>query len=242
MASAHEAEQIIRSLNGDIKINDFDRILIEYNDDGLTKADLEAICQPAPKEQTGGSNFRTIVVANRRVHIQSGNFSFDFQHNIFDPEGSIMRPIWVSPTEIIPNSMTCITLYLHDQGSKEEVESLRKIIHSQFEKLHDASLVFLKDIKWMRIEFLDGADMVHRSKVLQTKNVGKHGVCIDVTDGEQRTESQVYHITDYSVDRSATHVTLAFPLTNEFTSRVDNIGAMQLLNFVPLRTSPLTVG
>ncbi|KAL9573319.1 hypothetical protein ACKAV7_003004 [Fusarium commune] len=193
MASAHEAEQIIRSLNGDIKIYDFDRILIEYNDDGLTKADLEAICQPVPKEQTGGSNFRTIVVANRRVHIQSENFSFDFQHNIFDPEDSIMRPIWVSPTEIIPNNMTCITLYLHDQGNKEEVESLKKITHSQFEKLHDASLVFLKDIKWMRIEFLDSADMVHRSKVLQKKNVGKHGVCIDVTDGKQRTESQVYH-------------------------------------------------
>ncbi|KAI7767252.1 hypothetical protein LZL87_009654 [Fusarium oxysporum] len=185
MASAHEAEQIIRSLNGDIKpftkapattetpktefrIYDFDRILIEYNDDGLTKADLEAICQPVPKEQTGGSNFRTIVVANRKVHIQAGNFPFDFQHNIFDPEDSIMRPIWISPTEIIPN-MTRFTLYLHDQGSKEEVESLRKIIRSQFEKLHDASLVFLKDIKWMRIEFLDGADMVHRSKVLQKK-------------------------------------------------------------------------
>ncbi|KAH7178293.1 hypothetical protein DER46DRAFT_621964 [Fusarium sp. MPI-SDFR-AT-0072] len=236
MASAHEAEQIIRSLNGDIKpftkapattetpktefrIYDFDRILIEYNDDGLTKADLEAICQPVPKEQTGGSNFRTIVVANRRVHIQSENFSFDFQHNIFDPEDSIMRPIWVSPTEIIPNNMTCITLYLHDQGSKEEVESLKKITHSQFEKLHDASLVFLKDIKWMRIEFLDSADMVHRSKVLQKKNVGKHGVCIDVTDGKQRTESQVYH----------------------FASRVDNIGAMQLFNFIPLRAPPLAV-
>ncbi|KAF4495856.1 hypothetical protein FAGAP_7989 [Fusarium agapanthi] len=278
MASAQEAEEIIRSLNGDIKlgkhiehsakrllpeilryansrsftkvlaaseipaitfrIHECDRIVIEYNDDGLTKADLEAICQPVSEEQTGEYNFRRIVVANRKVHIQSGNFSFDFQHNILDPEDSIMRPVWVSPTEILPN-MTRITLYLHDQGSKEEVENLREIIRSQFDMLHDATLVFLKDIKWMRIEFLDGAGLVIRSKVLQKKNVGKHGVCIDITDADQRTEGQVYHVTDYSVDSSATYVTLAFPLTDDFTPRVDSVGAMQLFNLVPLCASPL---
>ncbi|KAG5750588.1 hypothetical protein H9Q70_006768 [Fusarium xylarioides] len=279
MASAQEAEQIIRSLNGDIKLGkhiehsakkllhevlryansrsftkvlaasetpaiafriyDCDRIVIEYNDDGLTKADLETICQPVSKKQTCKSNFRTIVIANKKVRIQSGNFSFDFQHNILDPEDSVMRPVWVSPTEIIPNNMTRITLYLHDQGSKEEVENLRKIIHSQFEKLHDVSFVFLKDIKWMRIEFLDGAGFVTRSKVLQKRNVGKHGADIEVTDADQRTKGQIYHVTDYYVDNSATYVTLAFPLTDEFTPQVDGDEAIQLFNFVPLCASPL---
>ncbi|KAF5532469.1 hypothetical protein FMEXI_12426 [Fusarium mexicanum] len=276
---AQEAEEIIRSLNGDIKLgkhveysakrllseiiryansrsftkvlaaseipaitfrmHDCDRIVIEYNDDGLTKADLEAICQPVTEEKTGEYNFRTIVIANRKVHIQSGNFSFDFQHNILDPEDSIMRPVWVSPTETVPNNMTRITLYLHDQGSKEEVENLRDTIHSQFDKLHDATLVFLKDIKWMSIEFLNSAGLVIRSKVFEKGNIGKHGVCIDLTDADQRTESQLYHVTDYSVDSSAMSVTLAFPLTDDFTPQVDSVEAMQLFNLVPLRASPL---
>ncbi|KAI1028778.1 hypothetical protein LB503_002187 [Fusarium chuoi] len=222
------------------RIYDGDRIVVEYNDDGLTKADLEAICQPVSKEQTGESNLRTIVLASRKVHVQSGNFSFDFQHNILDPEDSIMRPVWVSPTERIPN-MTRITLYLHDQGSKEEVENLRKIIRSQFDKLQDASLVFLKAIKWMRIEFLHATGFVIRSKVLEKRNVGKHGVCIDVTDADQRTESLVYHVTDYSEDSSATHVSLAFPLIFELTPRVDSDEVMQVFNFVPLCASPLGV-
>ncbi|KAF5625626.1 hypothetical protein F52700_8991 [Fusarium sp. NRRL 52700] len=220
------------------RIHDYDRIVIEYNDDGLTKADLEAICQPVTKEQTGECNFRTIVVANRKVHIQSGNFSFDFQHNILDPQDSIMRPVWVSPTEIVPNNMTRITLYLHGQGSKEEVENLRRTICSQFEKLNDASLVFLKDIKWMRSEFLDGTGFVIRSKAWQKSNLVKHGVCMDFTYADQRTESKVYHVTDHSADSSAAHVTLAFPLVLEFTPRVYGAEAVQLFNFIPLCASP----
>ncbi|KAF5968162.1 hypothetical protein FBULB1_10868 [Fusarium bulbicola] len=271
MASAQEAEEIIRSSNGDIKLGkhvehsakrllpeilryansrSFTKVLaaseipaisFEYTIaiDGLTKADLEAICQPVTEEKTGECNFRTIVVANRKVHIQSGNFSFDFPHNILDPEDSIMRPIWVSPTETVPNNMTRITLYLHDQGSKEEVENLRDTIYSQLDKLHDAALVFLEDFKWMSIEFLNSAGLVIRSKVFEKGNIGKHGVCIDVTNADQHTESQLYHVTDYSVDSSAMSVTLAFPLTDDFTPRVDSVEAMQLFNLVPLCASPL---
>ncbi|KAF5556259.1 hypothetical protein FNAPI_5782 [Fusarium napiforme] len=279
MASAEEAEQIIRSLNGDIKLGkhvehsakkllheifryvnsrsftkvlatsetpvitfrvyDGDRIVIEFNDDGLTKADLETICQPVSKEQTGEYNFRTIVIANKKVRIQSGNFSFDLQHNIPDDDDNVMHPVWVTPTEKVPKNMTRITLYLHDQGSKEEVENLRKTIRSQFEKLHDASFVFLKDIEWMMIEFLDGTGCLVRSKVLQKKNVGRHGVELDISDAEQRTKTRFYHLTNYSVDNSATYVTLAFPLTDNSTPQVDGVEARQLFNFVPLCVSPL---
>ncbi|KAF4331982.1 hypothetical protein FBEOM_14226, partial [Fusarium beomiforme] len=154
MASAQEAEQIIRSLNGgnksfakaiaakdrpsvSFRIYDPDKVVIHYNDDGLTKADLEALCRPIPKGQMKEPNFRTVVVACKKVHIQSGNFSFGFQHNPFEPSDSMLRPVWVSPSEDIPNNLSCITLHLHDQCSKEDAENLRNIIYSQFEKLHE---------------------------------------------------------------------------------------------------------
>uniref|UniRef100_A0A0D2XJC6 Uncharacterized protein n=1 Tax=Fusarium oxysporum (strain Fo5176) TaxID=660025 RepID=A0A0D2XJC6_FUSOF len=127
-----------------------DRIVIELNDDGLTKADLEAICGPASEEQPKGFDFKEIVVACKKVHIQSGNFSFEFQHNIFDLTDSLMRPVWVSPAKTTPVNLTRITLYLHDQGDKNDVENLRNIVHSLFEGLHEATPLFLKDLELSR--------------------------------------------------------------------------------------------
>ncbi|KAF9766035.1 hypothetical protein IL306_001592 [Fusarium sp. DS 682] len=273
MASAQEAEEIIRSLNGDInakrflyellryangraftkaiarkeppsitfRIYNYDKIVIDCNEDGLTKADIEAICQPVPERKAKEANFRAIVVASKKVHIQSGNFSFEFQHNIFDPEDSMIRPIWVSPTETISDNSTRITLYLHDQGSKEDVDNLRNIIHSQFEKLHEACLLFLKGLRSMRVEFFDDNGKMHHFKDLQKQNVDWHRVRINVTtfgEGKQNDTSQLYHVTEQSVNNSAANVMLAFPLTDDFKPRTDD-EAKKLVNFVPLRTSPL---
>jgi hypothetical protein len=221
------------------------RIVIEYNDDGLTKADLEAICEPASKEHTKLFNFRTIVVACNKVHIQSGNFSFEFQHNMFDLNDSMMRPVWVSPAGNTPTNLTRITLYLYDQGTKEDVENLRKLVHSQFEELHDATLLFLKGLEFMRIEFSDMNDKIHRSKDWKKENVDEYRVRISVTSIEYSkasTNSQLYHVTEQPLDHMATNVILAFPLIDGFKPRADDTIVRKVFNFVPLRTSQYLVG
>ncbi|KAH7253783.1 uncharacterized protein BKA55DRAFT_737541 [Fusarium redolens] len=216
-----------------------DRILIEYNDDGLTKADLEAIRWPASEEQLKASNFKEIFIACKKVHIQSGNFSFEFQHNILDLTDSTISPVWVSSAEIAPINLTRITLHLHDQGSKEDVENLRKIIHHQFEELHDATLLFLKELEFMRIEFCDMNDKIHRSKSWKKENVDEYRVLVTVTSigqGKVSTDSQLYHLTEQPLDHLATSIILAFPLTDDFKPRADDTIVRKLFNFVPLRT------
>ncbi|RKK76347.1 hypothetical protein BFJ69_g6997 [Fusarium oxysporum] len=280
MASEQEAEQIIRSLNSDIKLGKHiknsakrllyevlrftnsrvfakaiaaekapsvvfrvlvsDRIVIELNDDGLTKADLEAICGPASEEQPKGFDFKAIVVACKKVHIQSGNFSFEFQHNIFDLTDSLMRPVWVSPAKTTPVNLTRITLYLHDQGDKKDVENLRNIVHSLFEGLHEATPLFLKDLELVSIKFSDSSDTIYRSKNLRKEKVDEHRVRISVTSiecGEASTCSQLYHITEEPVERGTTEVILAFPLTDDFKPLVDDLITGQCFNFVPLHPS-----
>ncbi|WKT41484.1 hypothetical protein QSH57_006290 [Fusarium oxysporum f. sp. vasinfectum] len=280
MASEQEAEQIIRSLNSDIKLGKHiknsakrllyevlrftnsrvfakaiaaekapsvvfrvlasDRIVIELNDDGLTKADLEAICGPASEEQPKGFDFKAIVVACKKVHIQSGNFSFEFQHNIFDLTNSLMRPVWVSPAKTTPVNLTRITLYLHDQGDKKDVENLRNIVHSLFEGLHEAIPLFLKDLELVSIKFSDSSDTIYRSKNLRKEKVDEHRVRISVTSiecGEASTCSQLYHITEEPVERGTTEVILAFPLTDDFKPLVDDLITGQCFNFVPLHPS-----
>ncbi|EXM15927.1 hypothetical protein FOTG_15716 [Fusarium oxysporum f. sp. vasinfectum 25433] len=217
-----------------------DRIVIELNDDGLTKADLEAICGPASEEQPKGFDFKAIVVACKKVYIQSGNFSFEFQHNIFDLTDSLMRPVWVSPAKTTPVNLTRITLYLHDQGDKKDVENLRNIVHSLFEGLHEATPLFLKDLELVSIKFSDSSDTIYRSKNLRKEKVDEHRVRISVTSiecGEASTCSQLYHITEEPVERGTTEVILAFPLTDDFKPLVDDLITGQCFNFVPLHPS-----
>ncbi|KAJ4248443.1 hypothetical protein NW762_012780 [Fusarium torreyae] len=217
------------------------RIVTDCNHDDLIKADLEAICQPVNKEQMKGANFKTLVAATKNAHIQSGNFSFEFQHSKFDINSDTMRPVWVTPAEPIPGNLTRITLYLHDQGTKEDIAMLRKVIISQFEKLEEECLLFLKDLRVMRIEFFDKDGKIHRSKDLRKQTVDEYRVSLEVTtvdEGEEKTHTQLYHVMEQSANDLSTNIMLAFPLTDEFKVRADN-KAKKLFNLVPLQTSPL---
>ncbi|RGP66278.1 hypothetical protein FSPOR_6656 [Fusarium sporotrichioides] len=219
-----------------------DRIVTDCNSDDLTKADLQAICQPANKEQTKGASLKTIVAATKRTHIQSGNFSFEFQHNIFDVDDSdTMRPVWITPAEIVPDNVTRITLYLHDQGSKKEIQSLRDVIISQFEGLQQESVLFLKDIKSMGVECCDKDGKIHRSKHFQRETADEHRVSLKFTTvdrSEEHTHTQLYHVTEQPSDDPSANVILAFPLTQDFKVEVDD-KVKRIFNFVPLGTCPL---
>ncbi|KAK2483573.1 hypothetical protein H9L39_05365 [Fusarium oxysporum f. sp. albedinis] len=68
-------------------------IVVECNEDGFTSLDLKAICSVGESTKTAkhgyvgakGIGFKSVFIAASRVHIQSGNFSFEFRHNRNDP-------------------------------------------------------------------------------------------------------------------------------------------------------------
>lgn len=214
-------------------------IIAECNSDDLTKEDLQAICQSVDKEQTKAVNFKTIVAATKRTHIQSGNFSFEFQHNIFDLDNNhIMRPVWVTPAQTVAVGTTRITLYLHDQGSKDEIQYLRNIIVSQFEGLRQESILFLNNIQSLKVESRED-DMMLRSRHFEKQTVDEYRVSVKVTtvDGERSeedTRTHLFHLT--KSDDLATNLILAFPLTDDFKAEV---GSTSTKTFNPL---PFTQG
>ncbi|KAF4439394.1 hypothetical protein FACUT_4149 [Fusarium acutatum] len=217
------------------------KIVTNCNNDYLTKTDIEAICRPVNDEQIKGANFKTIIAATKKAHIQSGNFSFEFQHNIFDVNGDMMRPIWVTPLETIPDNFTRITLCLHDQGSKEDIQNIGKVIISQFANLQEECLLFLKDIQSMRVEFFDQSGKMHQSKYFRKHTVDEYRVSLEVStvdEGKENTYAQLYHVTEQSVDDLSTNLMLAFPLTDGFKVQSDT-KAKKLFNLTPLQTSPL---
>ncbi|EXK82284.1 hypothetical protein FOQG_13310 [Fusarium oxysporum f. sp. raphani 54005] len=218
--------------------------------DGFTSLDLKAICSVGESTKTAkhgyvgakGIGFKSVFIAASRVHIQSGNFSFEFRHNRNDPGLGMVRPIWVSPTETFPSPLTRTTLYLHDQGDEDEIEHLKTVIAMQFDDLQETCLLFLRKLSKISVAFYDEEGNLQRSKQFTKKKVDDYRVSLETTvvsGNESATTSQMYHITKQlatglaqseSRDAATTEearksltsaeVVLAFPLQSDYQPHI----------------------
>ncbi|KAI6760419.1 hypothetical protein HG530_009279 [Fusarium avenaceum] len=241
-------------------------IVVECNEDGFNGEDLKAICslgessKSARHEYIGakGIGFKSVFIAAWRVHIQSGNLSFEFRHRRSDPGLGMVRPIRVPHTEPIPSPLTRTTLYLHDQGDEQELEHLRTIISMQFDDLQETCLLFLRKLREISVAFYDEEGKLQRSKQFRKHDIDDHRVSLDtitIIDGEETINRQVYHITkDLATgialsdnrdppeneqdrrDSTTAEVVLAFPLTDEYKPHYSN-QRQELFAFLPLRSS-----
>ncbi|EKJ72852.1 hypothetical protein FPSE_06898 [Fusarium pseudograminearum CS3096] len=201
-------------------------IIAECNSDDLTKEDMHAICQPVDTEQNKAANFKTIVAATKRTHIESGNLSVEFQRSIFDLDNSLtMRRVWITPAQTVSTSTTRITLYLHDQGSKAEIQNLRNIIVSQFEDLEQESILFLGNIQSLKVEFREDDKML-RSRHFEKQTIDKYRVSVKTTT------------VDLEHNVIGANLILAFPLTDDFKVEVGSIST-KVLNLLPLAQGSL---
>ncbi|KAG4253684.1 hypothetical protein FPRO04_08918 [Fusarium proliferatum] len=242
------------------------RIVVECNEDGFTSLDLKAICSVGESTKTAkhgyvgakGIGFKSVFIAASRVHIQSGNYSFEFRHNRNDPGLGMVRPIWVTPTDTIPSPLTRTTLYLHDQGNEDEIKHLKMVISMQFDDLQETCLLFLRKIGRISVAFYDGQGNLRRSKQFTKKRIDDYRVSLETTvfSGDKATTtSQIYHITKQlakglaqseSRDAATTEearrsltsaeVVLAFPLKSDYQPCIST-RRQELFAFLPLRTS-----
>ncbi|KAM0239528.1 hypothetical protein ACHAP5_008251 [Fusarium lateritium] len=241
-------------------------IIVDCNEDGFTRRDLKAICSVGESTKSAlhgyigakGIGFKSVFIAASRVHIQSGNFSFEFRHNKTDPGLGMVRPIWVTPVDSIPSPLTRTTLYLHDQGEEEEIEHLKRVISMQFDDLQETCLLFLQKLRQISVAFYDEEGNLSRSKQFRKHKIDEHRISletINVVSGAESTKRQIYHITKQfatgvapSDNReppkteearriSATaEVVLAFPLTSDYKPQISR-QKQELFAFLPLRTS-----
>ncbi|KAF5266385.1 hypothetical protein FOXYS1_2774 [Fusarium oxysporum] len=241
-------------------------IVVDCNEDGFTRPDLKAICSVGESTKSAlhgyigakGIGFKSVFIAASRVHIQSGNFSFEFRHNKTDPGLGMVRPIWVTPVDSIPNPLTRTTLYLHDQGEEEEIKHLKRIISMRFDDLQETCLLFLRKLRQISVAFYDDEGNLERSKQFRKQWIDEHRVSletINVVFGEETTKSQIYHIAkqfatglapsdnreppkNEEARRISTtaEVVLAFPLTSDYKPQISR-QKQELFAFLPLRTS-----
>jgi hypothetical protein len=186
-----------------------DRIVIECNEDGFTRQNLEAICDIGKSSKTGsqgyigekGIGFKSVFMAAWKVHIQSRGFSFEFVHRRGDSGMGMITPIWQERRDPnLPFELTRITLYLHDQSDPAERERDGQIINQQFLELQDTLLLFLRKLRKIEVSFHDEEGYQTKgiiftlSKMEDSDAAVIERTCTDAAENRKRT----YHIVKHT--------------------------------------------
>lgn len=133
-------------------------MIIDSNEDGFTRANVEAICSTGESSKaddaytTGekGFGFKSIFGIARQVHIQSGFWSFRFEHRRNEDGLGMITPIWTEPTsEPIPAGVGTRFRLKYAEGN---ATFLRRIV-TEFEKLPDTTIFALRNLKKLIIVF-----------------------------------------------------------------------------------------
>lgn len=238
------------------------QIIVECNEDGFSKDDLNAICAVGKSTKSAkygyigakGIGFKSVFVAAWKVYIQSGNFSFQFEHRKTDPGLGMVRPIWVDPTEVLPYPLTRMTLFLHDDETGPG--NLKDIVFEQFKELQPTCLLFLKKLQRITIKQYGDDDTLSNSTTFTKTDIDQYRVRLDrtsISDGKESTSSQFYHITRQEASNlpvsagrappssedarhraSTAEVILAFPLAENYKPLCTD--RQELFAFLPVRS------
>jgi hypothetical protein len=245
------------------------KIVVEYNEDGFTPGNLRAICNVGQSTKKGaqgyigekGIGFKSVFMVAWKVLIQSGDFSFCFEHRKGDSGMGMISPVWQEPEAALSDSLTQLTLFLHDSGDAASLATQRQLVSSQFHELQDTFLLFLKNIKKIDLKFYDDDNKMTKevthclehSPPSSRPNLTKKAVAA----GKTEQTSRIYHVTrqlatglernenrEYSEEEEAqrkyvqSEVVLAFPLADDLTPPVE---ALDVFAFLPLRSAECSV-
>jgi hypothetical protein len=209
--------------------------IMETNEDGFTRANVDAICATGKSSKKisqlddhigeKGFGFKSVFAIAKKVHIQSGVWSFCFEHSRGQSGLGMVTPLDASPTSLAENITTRITLTLTDTG------------HAAYEKLVDAVedlpntvIFFLQKLEnlTIRIERSDGrteSTMLQKTRepTLKMVHLSRETQCFQ---GSERlsslTDRSEYHVFTHMIwkmpederrrGRHTTLVQLAFPV------------------------------
>ncbi|KAM0317327.1 hypothetical protein ACHAPQ_011043 [Fusarium lateritium] len=209
-------------------------IIVDCNEDGLTKSDLESICKATTDKEatTTAAIFKSIVTAADKVHIQSGNFSLEFRHNRVDPKEVGLKPVWAPAAKEIPNLTTRMTIYLHDHGDKSDVSRLNRSVMSQFIGLDGICLLFLRTLEQVTMRWYEGYGMSFYYKTkFYKKMIAPSRVSLKTSSSGK--VGRVIKCLFFHIQRNS-DVTLAFPLKRDGTL---SVSSGKIFNILPFRAS-----
>ncbi|KAL2441693.1 hypothetical protein ABEF95_016142 [Exophiala dermatitidis] len=175
-------------------------LIIESNELGFTLENVESICDTGKSSKTNnadttgekGLGFKSVFGIAEYVHIQSGLWSFRFEHRQGEEGVGMITPVWTHVTSLLPSNVgTRLTLRYYDQ---RDIFATRLV--SEFEKLPRTIMFALRKLRKLvivvdgvagrsdRITFEKDGDLRSdkiRINTTVTGNFGAHTSESDVT-------------------------------------------------------------
>ncbi|MCJ1398278.1 hypothetical protein MMC11_001475, partial [Xylographa trunciseda] len=131
------------------------KIIIDSNEDGFHETNVRAICSTGESTKADsegyigekGIGFKSVFKVAAKVHIQSGPFSFTFEHmrNAEDDGLGMVTPMNEEFEELPVETRTRMTLTLLDNIDPEQLQQ-------DFQSIPDTLLLFLRKLQDLTIE------------------------------------------------------------------------------------------
>ncbi|KAI3323331.1 hypothetical protein HD806DRAFT_544090 [Xylariaceae sp. AK1471] len=226
-------------------------IIVECNEDGFTSENITAICAVSKSSKPGahgyigekGIGFKSVFMAAYKVHIQSENFSFSFNHRSGQSGIGMISPTWEDAQDGPPRGITRIKLFLHHPRS----HPTNKSVIQQFEEIQATHLLFLKNIRCINILYITDEGVVtsstkystwkvtaNRITVIKERDGGTEGINYHITKHPARNENRANSKTEQAVQSwPSSEVVLAFPLDKSSSNPV--VMSQQIFALLPIR-------
>lgn len=228
-----------------------DAITIDSNEDGFKNPHVEAICDIGKSTKAGvggyigekGIGFKSVFKVARRVHVQSGVFSFAFEYDKKRRDSGLgmVTPMVADRGDLPAEVRTRMVLTLHDGCD-------RAALFKEFENLPDALLVFLRKLQRLSLTIeRPGGHKVEKVYTMSTfgnrakiaRSIGggvvdfhfwiARRMMVDMPEDEARILNE-----GQKDERKVTEaeVVLAFPLAGDDTPIVED---QHVFAFLPIR-------
>ena len=177
------------------------KVIVDSNENGFSEANIRAICSVgnSTKQHSAGYigekgiGFKSVFKIARKVHIQSGPFSFAFSHTRDDNgDGLGLITPYEENYELLPTGVrTRMILTLLDCIQFEELAS-------EFREVPDTILMFLSRLKRLSFDLRSPDDTIIRysKEEEETKHDGLYTTCLTkitcVGGKETRSEQKYY--------------------------------------------------
>ncbi|CAI6095031.1 unnamed protein product [Clonostachys chloroleuca] len=172
--------------------------------------------------------FKSTFMAAWKVQIESGPFTFYFEHQVGDSGMGMITPIWFEPENEFQGPGTRISLYFHDNGTPDDLTERRDEVITQLKELQGEALFpnFPQgsELRTSKFDATSGID----SEMVRQFHVTKY----DAT-GLSRNENRSYSETEEGLALySTSRVVLAFTLdeNDEPITEIQDVFA-----FMPVR-------
>ncbi|RFU29542.1 hypothetical protein B7463_g6794, partial [Scytalidium lignicola] len=243
-----------------------DRVEVDCNEDGFTPENIRAICSVGQSSKSSaqgyigekGIGFKSVFMYASKVHIQSGDVSFYFQHLQGESGMGMISPVWQDPEDDLPHPHTRITLFMREFTNPSDLKRMNRTLHQQFQELQSTLLLFLKNIRRIEISIFSEENLQTSHTEFKMISLDGNLVQLGTTSAaalsdktKAKSNTHIYHCVRHVVTNlekndnrsysetelanktySTSEIILAFPLTK---SSKPIIESQDLFVFLPVR-------